>query len=229
MTPAEGPTYNHKSRGRLRRVPIQQQRTVPAAPASRKAGAGSVADGSAVPRASKRKARGRPLEKEATTAVMAEREREVLLTAAGLQKLEQELEELKTTRRREVAERIKVAREFGDLSENSEYEAAKNEQAFVEGRILTLENLLRNARIVQDSEVDPHRVNIGTTVTLRDLSDGEMYEYTIVGSSEADPLNNRISYQCPVGQAVFGQVTGSTVEVRVPAGVTKYEIVALAR
>lgn len=160
---------------------------------------------------------------------MAEREREVLLTAAGLQKLEQELEELKTSRRREVAERIKVAREFGDLSENSEYEAAKNEQAFVEGRILTLENLLRNARIVHDSDVDPRRVNIGTTVTLRDLSDGEMYEYTIVGSSEADPFNNRISYQCPVGQAVLGQVTGSMVEVRVPAGVTKYEIVALAR
>ncbi len=160
---------------------------------------------------------------------MAEREREILLTADGLHKIEAELEELKTQRRREVAERIKVAREFGDLSENSEYEAAKNEQAFVEGRILTLENLLRNARIVQDSEIDPHRVNIGTTVTLRDLTNGEIVEYTIVGSSEADPLNNRISYECPVGKAVFGQVTGSTVEVRLPAGSAKYEIVALAR
>ena len=160
---------------------------------------------------------------------MAEREREVLLTAEGLRKLEQELEELRTEKRREVAERIKIAREFGDLSENSEYEAAKNEQAFVEGRILTLENLLRSARIVQDSEVDPHRVNLGTTVTLRDLETAEMLEYTIVGSSEADPLNNRISYECPVGKAVFGQLTGSTVEVRLPVGLAKYEIVALAR
>ncbi len=160
---------------------------------------------------------------------MAEGEREVLLTAAGLQKLEEELEELKGPKRREVAERIKVAREFGDLSENAEYEAAKNEQAFVEGRILTLENLLRNARIVQDSDVDPHRVNLGTTVTLRDLVNGEMAEYTIVGSSEADPLQNKISYECPIGKAVFGQLTGSTVEVRVPAGLVRYEIVALAR
>jgi transcription elongation factor GreA len=167
--------------------------------------------------------------REGAAPSMAEREREVLLTADGVRKLEQELEELKTERRRQVAERIKVAREFGDLSENSEYEAAKNEQAFVEGRILTLENLLRSARIVQDSEVDPHRVNLGTTVTLRDLDSGEMMEYTIVGSSEADPLHNRISYECPVGRAVFGQVTGSTVEVRTPGGPARYEIVALAR
>lgn len=230
MTPAEGPTYNQKPRANLRRVPAKQKRSGPPAPADRKAAEPGSAPIGAAPRQRRaRKGRARALDKEGATAVMAEREREVLLTAAGLQKLEQELEDLKTTRRREVAERIKVAREFGDLSENSEYEAAKNEQAFVEGRILTLENLLRNARIVQDSEVDPHRVNIGTTVTLRDLADGEIYEYTIVGSSEADPLNKRISYQCPVGQAVFGQVTGRTVEVRVPSGVTKYEIVALAR
>jgi transcription elongation factor GreA len=167
--------------------------------------------------------------REGARAIMGDGEREVLLTAEGLRKLEQELEELKTDRRRQVAERIKVAREFGDLSENSEYEAAKNEQAFVEGRILTLENLLRSARIVQDSDVDPHRVNLGTTVTLRDLDSGEMMEYTIVGSSEADPQNNRISYECPVGKAVFGQLTGATVEVRSPDGPARYEIVALAR
>ena len=228
MTPAEGPTYNEKPRGSLhRRAPVKPKSSAQPPPAGRKAApGGAVANG---PAPGARSARTRALKREGATPVMAEREREVLLTAAGLQKLEQVLEELKTTRRREVAERIKVAREFGDLSENSEYEAAKNEQAFVEGRILTLENLLRNARIVQDSEVDPHRVKIGTTVTLRDLAYGEMYEYTIVGSSEADPLNNRISYQCPVGQAVFGQATGSTVEVRLPAGVAKYEIVALAR
>ncbi len=160
---------------------------------------------------------------------MAEREREVLLTADGLHKLEDELELLKTVRRREVAERIKVAREFGDLSENSEYEEAKNEQAFVEGRILTLEKTLRSARIVSEAEVDPHRVNIGSSVTLRDLETREIFEYTIVGSSEADPAQNRISYQSPVGQAVFGQATGSTVEVRLPAGVARYEILAVAR
>jgi transcription elongation factor GreA len=160
---------------------------------------------------------------------MGEREDQILLTAEGLRKLEQELEQLKQVRRREVAERIKVAREFGDLSENSEYEAAKNEQAWVESRIMALENQLRNARIVKDSEVDPERVNIGTTVKLKDLGSGEILEYTIVGASEADPLNNRISYQCPVGQAVFGQAVGATVEVRLPAGVARYQIVELVR
>lgn len=160
---------------------------------------------------------------------MVDSDREVLLTAEGLARLEQELEELKGPKRREIAERIKVAREFGDLSENAEYEAAKNEQAFVEGRIMDLENLLRNARIVQDSEVDPLRVNIGTTVTLRDMESGELEEYTIVGSSEADPLKNRISYECPIGKAVFGQTTGSVVDVRLPGGQARYQIVALAR
>jgi transcription elongation factor GreA len=163
------------------------------------------------------------------SAAMAEAEREVLLTADGLRKLEEELEFLKTERRREVAERIKVAREFGDLSENAEYEAAKNEQAFVETRIMAVEALLRNARIVQDADVDPRRVNLGTTVTLRDLDSGEVVEYTIVGSSEADPSNNRISYECPVGRSVFGQGSGAKVEVRLPSGTARYEIVALSR
>ena len=160
---------------------------------------------------------------------MADQGSEVLLTAEGLRKLEQELDELKTVRRREVAERIKVAREFGDLSENSEYEAAKNEQAWVEGRILELEAQLRSARIVRDSEVDPQRVNIGTTVQLKDLDSGEVLEYTIVGASEADPINNRISYQCPVGQAVFGKVSGTTVEVRLPGGLARYQVMGLRR
>jgi transcription elongation factor GreA len=160
---------------------------------------------------------------------MADREREVLLTAEGLRRLEEELEFLKTVRRREVAERIKLARDFGDLTENSEYEEAKNEQAFVEGRILTLEKLLRNARIVSDNEVDPQSVNVGSTVTLRDLGTGEIVSYTIVGSSEADPAQSRISYQSPVGQAVFGKPVGSQVEVRLPGGFARYEIVAVSR
>lgn len=160
---------------------------------------------------------------------MVDRDREVLLTAEGLKKLEDELEHLKTVRRREVAERIKIARDFGDLSENSEYEEAKNEQAFVEGRILTVENLLRNARVVMESDVDPKRVGIGSTVSLRDLASGDVFEYMIVGSTEGDPSQARISYQSPVGQAVLDQLQGSQVEVRLPAGVARYEIVAVSR
>ncbi len=154
---------------------------------------------------------------------------EVLLTPEGLRKLEQELEHLKTVKRREVAERIKVAREFGDISENSEYEEAKNEQAFIEGRIATLEKMLRHARVVADDEVDPRQVNIGSTVTLRDSETGEVVSYMIVGSSEADPRQSRISYQSPVGKAVMGRVVGSVVEVRLPSGLARYEIVGVTR
>jgi transcription elongation factor GreA len=205
------------AKGRGRAIPQKQKPEAIVAPAP-------VAPRS-VPNAAKAATRARG----GAGRAMADAEREVLLTAEGLRKLEEELELLRTDRRKEVAERIKVAREFGDLSENAEYEAAKNEQAFVESRILSLETLLRNARIVQDSDVDPRRVNLGTTVTLRDLDSGELEEYTIVGSSEADPLNNRISYECPVGKSVFGQGAGSTVEVRLPNGTVRYEIVALSR
>ena len=227
LTPDEGPAYNRSPRGKVRLRAVTPPKKATASPSrDRLAGQGG---GVAKDVAKARKARPRTTLREGASPVMAEREREVLLTAEGLQRLEQELEDLKSSKRREVAERIKVAREFGDLSENSEYEAAKNEQAFVEGRIQALENVLRSARIVQDSEIDPHRVNIGTTVTLRDLETSELVVYTIVGSSEADPLNDRISYECPVGQAVFGQATGNRVEVRSPGGVIKYEIVALKR
>ena len=114
-------------------------------------------------------------------------EKEVLLSSEGLKKVEQELEHLKSVRRREVAERIKQAREFGDISENSEYEDAKNEQAFIEGRILTLEKMLRNVKIIEETAGDPEVVTIGSQVTLRDLDENETYEYAIVGSTEADP------------------------------------------
>lgn len=154
---------------------------------------------------------------------------EVLLTPEGLKKLEQELETLKSVKRREVAERIKIAREFGDLSENSEYEEAKNEQAFVEGRIIVLEKTLRNARVVDGDEVDPQRVNVGSTVTLRDETSGEEITYMIVGSNEADPRQNRISYQSPVGKSVMGQSAGIVVDVRLPSGVARYAIVAVTR
>lgn len=151
-------------------------------------------------------------------------EKEVILTLDGLKKLEQELEHLKSVKRREVAERIKQAIEFGDISENSEYEDAKNEQAFVEGRILTLEKMLRNARVIDESEVHTQEVSIGSKVLLKDLESGEEIEYTIVGSAEADPANNKISNESPVGKAILGKKKGSVVEVMVPAGILKYEI-----
>ncbi|MGB9804864.1 MAG: transcription elongation factor GreA [Desulfofundulus sp.] len=153
------------------------------------------------------------------------KEKEVILTLEGLKKLEKELEELKTIRRREVAARIKQAIEFGDISENSEYEDAKNEQAFIEGRILTLEQMLRNARVIDDERTGTDEVSIGSTVRLKDLEFGDEVEYTIVGSVEADPGAHKISNESPVGKAILGQRKGSIVEVSVPAGLLKYQIV----
>lgn len=143
---------------------------------------------------------------------------EVLLTPEGLEKIESELNYLKTVRRKEIAERIKAARDFGDLSENSEYDDAKNEQAFVEARIMRLEQMLRNARIVTTEEIDPDRVSVGSTVRVRNVDDGQEYTYVIVGSNEGDPARGRISYQSPVGQALYGHSAGETVEVRTPNG-----------
>lgn len=149
----------------------------------------------------------------------------MLLSPEGLRKLEAELEGLKTTRRHEVAERIKQAREFGDISENSEYEDAKNEQAFIEGRILTLEKMIRNAKIIEDSDVgDPDMVVPGATVTVKDLEDNETYSYTIVGSLEADPAENRISNESPVGKGLVGARVGETIEVSAPVGTLRFEI-----
>lgn len=156
-------------------------------------------------------------------------EKEVLLTPEGLQKLEEELEHLKSVKRREVAERIKLAISYGDISENSEYEDAKNEQAFIEGRIMTLEKMLRNARIIQSDEVHTDVVSIGSTVRLRDVEYDEEVEYTIVGSAEADPGSNKISNESPVGRALLGKGAGSTVDVAVPAGTLQFEILNITR
>ncbi|MCL6593393.1 MAG: transcription elongation factor GreA [Alicyclobacillus sp.] len=156
-------------------------------------------------------------------------EKEVLLTPEGLQKLEEELEHLKSVKRREVAERIKLAISYGDISENSEYEDAKNEQAFVEGRIMTLEKMLRNARIIHENDVNTDVVSIGSTVRLRDIEFDEEVEYTIVGSAEADPASNRISNESPVGRALLGKSIGSIVEVAVPAGTLKFKILSIKR
>lgn len=154
-------------------------------------------------------------------------EQEIILTMQGLKKLEKELEHLRTFRRQEVAERIKQAIEFGDISENSEYEDAKNEQAFIEGRIITLEKQLSRAKVLDQSEISNEVVSVGSFVRLRDLEAGEEEEYEIVGSMEADPAHNRISNLSPVGKALIGQRVGATVEVNAPAGMQSYEILSI--
>lgn len=156
-------------------------------------------------------------------------DKEVLLTPDGLSKLEKELDHLKTVKRREVAARIKQALEFGDISENSEYDDAKNEQAFVEGRIATLEKMLRNARVIDQDEVDTDTVTVGSKVRLKDLESGQEYEYTLVGSAEADPGAARISNESPVGRAILGKKVGTVVEVDAPAGTLRYEILSISR
>ncbi|HBC94744.1 MAG TPA: transcription elongation factor GreA [Pelotomaculum sp.] len=157
------------------------------------------------------------------------KEKEVILTVEGLKKLEDELEQLKSVKRREVAERIKQAIGFGDISENSEYEDAKNEQAFIEGSILTLEKMLRNAKIIDDENLDTRVVSIGSTVLLKDLESGDEFTYTIVGSVEANPGANKISNESPVGKAILGQSKDHIVEVSVPAGQLKYQIMDILR
>ena len=154
-------------------------------------------------------------------------DKEVLLTLEGLNKLEKELEYLKTVRRREVAERIKQALECGDINENSEYEDAKNEQGFIEGRILEIEKMLRNVKIIDDHNAIPNEVGLGSTVTLLDVETGEQLVYMIVGSAEADPSNSRISNESPVGKALLGRKVGDEIEVNVPVGVLRYRIEAI--
>lgn len=156
-------------------------------------------------------------------------DKQVILTLEGLRRLEKELEYLKTVRRREVAERIKQSKEFGDIAENSEYEDAKNEQAFIEGRILQLEKMLRNASVIDETDIDTSAVSLGARVRLKDLECGDVIEYIIVGSAEADPAQLKISNESPVGRAIFGHKVGAVVEVVVPAGTFKYEILDICR
>lgn len=156
-------------------------------------------------------------------------DKEVILTPEGLRNLEKELEYLRTIKRREVADRIKQAIEFGDITDNSEYEDAKNEQAFAEGRIATLEKMLRNARIIEGPDGDHDEVAVGSRIVLKDLNHGDVGEYTIVGSAEANPSKQRISNESPVGRAVLGKAVGSVVEVLVPAGTIKYQVLQIAR
>ena len=156
-------------------------------------------------------------------------DKETILTQDGLKKLEEELENLKSVKRREVAERIKVAIGYGDISENSEYEDAKNEQAFIEGRIITLEKMLRNARIINNDEIDVDLVGIGSRVVVEDIEYGDHVEYSIVGTAESNPSENKISNESPLGKAILGQRKGTVVEVNVPAGNIQYKIVDIKK
>ncbi len=155
-------------------------------------------------------------------------EKNVFFTAEGLEKIESEIEYLKTVRRKEVSERIKVALGYGDLSENSEYDEAKNEQAQVEERIAKLEMMLRNAKVIDENKLNKEVVNIGSKVKIKNLLDGEEDEYSIVGSAEADPLEGKISNESPVGSKLIGLKVGDTVEIEVPDGMVKYEVLDIS-
>jgi transcription elongation factor GreA len=155
--------------------------------------------------------------------------KEVILTKEGYDKLVEELSDLVSRRRKEVAQRIKESIEFGDLSENSEYDDAKNEQAFVEGRITEINEILNEAKVVEGGNGRRKTVDIGCRVKLKDLETDEDAEYRIVGSVEADPGDHKISNESPVGQAIMGKKTGQTVEVKVPRGTLQYQIVSIKK
>ncbi len=150
--------------------------------------------------------------------------KEVILTPEGYEKLKEEIDFLRSDRRREIAERIRVAREFGDISENAEYDDAKNEQALLEHRIATLEERLLNARVIDTDDITTDAVSIGTRVKLQDIEAKSTVEYHIVGSAEANPSQNKLSNESPVGKAILGRKKGETVEVVAPRGSLKFKI-----
>ncbi len=158
-----------------------------------------------------------------------ENEKEVLLTQEGYDNLEKELEYLTTEKRAEIAERIKIALGFGDLSENSEYDEAKNAQAANETKIAELENKLRYAKIIDESEIDTKTVQVGNTVKVLDMEFNEEESYTIVGSTEVDLAQNKISNESPIGEALMGAKKGQVVEAQAPAGVIKYKIISITK
>jgi transcription elongation factor GreA len=154
-------------------------------------------------------------------------EKKVVLTYEGLKKMEEELETLKTVRRKEVAEKIKEARGQGDLSENAEYDSAKEEQAEIEARIVVLEKMLRNAEVIDDEEVSRDVISVGSIVKLYDVEFEEEVEYIIVGSAEADPMNGKISNESPVGKGLLGHKAGETVTIDTPSGEVVFRIEAI--
>ena len=160
---------------------------------------------------------------------MSEVEKRIHITADGLKAIQERLEYLKTTGRAQIAEQIAVARSFGDLSENAEYDAARNDQAKLEGEILELEATVRNAVVVSDDEITNDKVNLGTTVVVFDEAEQEEDEYKIVGPSEADPMNNIISSDSPVGSALMGKKQGQSVVVLAPNGEIRLKILSISR
>ena len=153
--------------------------------------------------------------------------KEVILTPEGYKRLQQEIEYLQTDKRREVAERIRVAREFGDIAENAEYDDAKNEQAMLEHKIAQLEERLLSARVITKKEISKDAVSIGSKVRLRDVAANKTFEYHIVGSAEANPAENKLSNESPVGKAIIGRKKGETVEVAAPRGSMKFKILEI--
>ncbi|NLF44459.1 MAG: transcription elongation factor GreA [Syntrophomonadaceae bacterium] len=156
-------------------------------------------------------------------------EKEVLLTKEGLEKLENELENLKSIKRQEVADRIKQAIAFGDITENSEYEDAKNEQAFIEGRIMLLEKTLKNARLMEDTEIRTDVVSLGSKVTLREVKGGREISVTLVSSVESKLRDGKISDESPVGKAILGKKVNANVKVQAPAGIIQYKIIKVEK
>jgi transcription elongation factor GreA len=172
---------------------------------------------------------GREWEKMSSENGAANVEKEVVLTPQGLKDLEGELEYLRGDKRREVAERMKQAKSFGDISENSEYDEARMEQAQVETKIVQLENMLKNARVIDEEDVTTDRVSIGCKVRLLDVEMGEETEFLIVGSAEANPAENTISNESPVGSALIGNKRGKTVDVQAPGGTLKFKILGITK
>lgn len=154
-------------------------------------------------------------------------EKKIVLTNEGFQKFEKELEELKSVKRKEVAAKIKVALSFGDLSENSEYDEAKNEQAMIEARIVQLETMLRNVQVINEAEISTDVINIGSVVSIKEIDSDEIETYHIVGSSEANPLDGKISDESPIGKALISHKTGDIVEVETPSGLIKFKIISI--
>ena len=155
-------------------------------------------------------------------------EKKNVLTDKGLKKLEEELQELRVVKRKEVAQKIKEAREQGDLSENAEYDAAKDEQKEIEARIEELESILKNVEIVYADEVDKEKVNVGCVVTVKRVESGKIEKFKLVGSTEADFLNNKISNESPIGSALMGSKTGEVVDVEAPNGAFQIEIIDIS-
>lgn len=155
--------------------------------------------------------------------------KQIILTDEGLRKLEAELEELTTVKRQEIAQNIEVARSFGDLSENSEYDEAKNEQAVVEARIAELEIMLRNVKVLDEDELTTEVIRVGSKIKVKDYEFNEILSYQVVGSTEADPMNGRISDESPVGRALLDHEVGDKVEIEVPDGTILLEVLEISK